>query len=116
MQRTEHGYVIIACDYCRTDWDQVKPMIEGHRGSVLCLHCLKTALADLHPRPGDFFCNLCVRSALPADLPRWTSPATDAHLCRDCAHQAARAFSKDKEVDWTWDANPKSEIRNSKED
>lgn len=100
MQRTEHGYVIISCDYCGTDWDQVRPMIEGHRGSVLCLNCLKLALASMTPPGERYHCNLCIRDGL--DQPRWTSPATGAHACRSCVHQAAGTFSKDPDVDWTW--------------
>lgn len=103
MQRTENGFIIISCDYCGTDWDEVKPMIEGHRGSVLCLNCLKVALTDLQPAAERFFCNLCVREHIPAGTPRWTSPARGTHACESCVKQAAVAFSRDPDVDWTWD-------------
>ncbi len=102
MQRTEHGYIIISCDYCGTDWDEIKPMIEGHRGSVLCLNCLKIALADLRPADEEFFCNLCVREKIAVGTLRWTSLATGVHACQSCIHQAAGTFSKDPDVDWKW--------------
>jgi hypothetical protein len=103
MQRTEDGYIIISCDYCATDWDEVRPMIEGHRGSVLCLNCLKIALSDQHAAESEFFCNLCVREHIPVGTLQWTSPATGAHACQSCLLQAAGTFSKDPDVDWTWD-------------
>lgn len=103
MQRTEQGYIIISCDYCGTDWDEVKPMIEGHRGSVLCLNCLKAALPDLHAAQAPFMCNLCVQEQLPIGTLQWTSPVTDARACQSCLLQAAGTFSKDPDVDWKWD-------------
>lgn len=103
MQRTEHGYIIISCDYCGTDWDEVRPMIEGHRGSVLCLNCLKVALADLQPAAEAFTCNLCQRERIAAGTLQWTSPAQGVHACESCVKQAAGTFSKDPDVDWKWD-------------
>lgn len=102
MQRNENNLVVISCDYCGTDWDEVKPMIEGHRGSVLCLNCLKIALTDLQPADTEFLCNLCQRERLPTGTLRWTSPVTAAHACTNCVHQAAGTFSKDPDVDWKW--------------
>ena len=110
MQRTEAGLIVISCDFCGTDWDEVKPMIEGHHGSILCLDCLKIAIDHLTPAEGEYHCTLCIRDGLPADLPRWfhphptPSPGLNPHaiLCRDCADQAARAFTRDKDTDWKW--------------
>ena len=111
MQRTEDDGVIISCDFCGTDWDQVKPMVEGHKGSVLCLACLATALDHCAVEADAFKCTLCVREPLPADLPRWRHAApdrsalglnVDAVACEECLHQAAWAFSRDKEIDFTW--------------
>ncbi|MBI1335446.1 MAG: hypothetical protein GC164_00615 [Phycisphaera sp.] len=106
MQKREPEGIVIACDFCGTDWDEIKPMIEGHHGSVLCLECLKQALRDLAPSDGEFTCTLCLRTALPAGTPAW-SPTDhnnganpDARACEDCIHQAARAFDKDPDVDW----------------
>ena len=103
MQRTEDGMVVISCDFCSTDWDEVKPMIEGHRGSILCLSCLKMALVDIAAQPEEFSCTLCIREGLPESLPRWQSPLRpEAVACQDCVHQAARTFDRDKDVDWKW--------------
>lgn len=116
MQRTEQGGIIISCDFCGTDWDaydesQQRPMVEGHRGSVICLPCLKQALAEMKPAADPYFCTLCVREKIDPSLPRWfhpapvPSPGLNAHavVCRDCIHQAAGKFSKDQDVPWRWE-------------
>ncbi len=104
MQRTEPEGIVISCDFCGTDWDEVKPMIEGHHGSVLCLECLKRALVEAQAGEGKYRCTLCLRENIPADLPRWTGDRPEATACQDCLYQAARAFSRDRDVDFTWTA------------
>lgn len=109
MQRTEDGYIIISCDFCGTDWDEVRPMIEGHHGSVLCLECLKTLLGTLTPAAEKFQCTMCLRSK-PAGTPQWR-PARppdapppglncDAVICHDCVEQAADTYTRDQDIDW----------------
>lgn len=106
MQRHESGYVIIACDFCGTDWDEVLPMIEGHHGSVLCLECFKSARPALTPSEDKFQCTLCLRD-LPAGTPSWRHPtrpeSANAHaiVCHECVDQAAGAFDKDPDVPWS---------------
>lgn len=110
MQRREQQFVVISCDFCGTDWDEVRPMIEGHHGSVLCLECLKLALDALATREQGFHCSLCLRD-LPGSEPHWRPPPTSATpvppglnpqaiACKDCINQAAGTFSKDPDVDW----------------
>ena len=53
MQREEDGGIVISCDFCGTDWDEVVPMIEGHRGSVICLSCVEKAWAAVSSASGD---------------------------------------------------------------
>ncbi len=110
MQRTEAGFIIISCDFCGVDWDEVIPMIEGHRGSVLCLSCMKTALDHLTTTESPFACCMCLRE-LPGDKPHWR-PQRDpeaallpganllAVVCESCLNQASGTFSKDPDVDW----------------
>jgi len=106
MQRNENNGVVISCDFCGKDWDEVVSMMEGHRGSVLCLTCLKQALDDAKPEGTAFACTLCLRDPIPADIARWVHPApsstanTSAIVCIDCLNQAAGTFSKDPDVDW----------------
>lgn len=105
MQRTEPEGIVISCDFCGSDWDEVKPMIEGHHGSVLCLECLQAALAQIRPGEGSFSCTLCLVEK-GAEVPRWSHPDApssanaDAVLCNDCLNQAAGTFSKDPDVAW----------------
>jgi len=105
MQRQEDGGIVISCDFCGRDWhpyqpDPANPMIEGHRGSVLCLSCVKRALDEIAPAEGEYNCTLCVRENLPATLPRWRGDRPEATLCADCLNQAAGTFSKDPDVAW----------------
>jgi hypothetical protein len=102
MQRTEADGVIISCDFCGTDWDQVLTMIEGHHGSVLCSKCFDVADVELCCQEGQYSCTLCLRENLPQDLPRWSpdprpsSSNQKAIACRDCLTQAARTFQRDR--------------------
>ena len=104
MQRTIDDGIVIACDFCGTEWDQVRPMIEGHRGSILCLDCLRLAESEMAAGPDPFKCTLCLRD-LPQDVPSWRhrqkpqAANPDAALCADCLKQATRAFADDPEVD-----------------
>ena len=106
MQKHESDGVVISCDFCGEDWDEVKPMIEGHHGSVVCLECLKAALERVRPAPGGFRCTLCLREDLPETLFRWSHDPRPAAanpqsiVCADCIQQAARTFHRDKDVDW----------------
>ena len=118
MQRTEDGGIVISCDFCGTDWDEQLPMIEGHRGSVLCLECLKQALDEAEPIDKPFEGTLCL-SRKPAGIKAWQHPAPkpspglnpDAQLCWDCIRLAAKGFHKDPDVDFKWDSSkyPKEE-------
>ena len=109
MQRTEPEGIVISCDFCGSDWDEVKPMIEGHHGSVLCLACMQAALEKIEPGDSSFSCTLCLMDK-DSDVPRWSHPAPSsdpppginphAVLCQDCLNQAAGTFSKDPDVDW----------------
>ena len=102
MQRVEEGLVVISCDFCGTDWDEVKSMIEGHHGSVLCLECLKMAIEEVEEKTGTYDCTLCLITNQPQTLPRWSGPRLEAIACHDCIKQAAGAFDRDDDIDWTW--------------
>ena len=111
MQRNDaDGMVIISCDFCGDDWDEVKPMIEGHHGSVLCLRCVERAISDIAQNDTAFHCTLClqehdadVRCYKPQRKQGESLPPganVDAMLCISCLNQAAGAFSKDPDTDW----------------
>ena len=107
MQREVEGGIIITCDFCGMDWDQEKPMVEGHRGAVMCLDCVKVALSAMADSPDGFTCTLCLSSREPGE-PLWkpTPVATGnpkAVACGSCIDQTAEAFGKDRSVDFTYD-------------
>ena len=103
MQRQCEDGIVIACDFCGTDWDDQLPMIEGHRGSVICLPCLQQAIDATAPAASAFTCTLCLQDLDAADR-RW-QPAgpggsPDAAICQACIEQATRAFDRDPDVDF----------------
>jgi hypothetical protein len=108
MQRIEdNNALIVSCDFCGTDWDGQFAAIEGHRGSIICLECLKLGLNALELPEEEFRCVLCLRDPLPATMRRWhhsNRPRTFA--CENCIHQAAEAFDKDPDIDWNWENKP----------
>jgi len=105
MQRTTDEGVVLACDFCGTDWDMIKPMIEGHKGSILCLDCLSRAIDEAAPAEGEFGCTLCLVDRDPP-MKRWVHPEPadganpDAQLCWDCIQQADRTFGRDADTEW----------------
>lgn len=104
MQRQEPDGVVLACDFCHRDWDGQEAMIEGHHGSILCLECLKIALANRQPPQAPYRCTLCLKEKIPTDKPCWTNPEhPDATVCQDCIYQAAGVFTKSPLTTWEWD-------------
>jgi hypothetical protein len=94
------------CDFCGRPWAEDRPMVEGHRGSIICGRCLTVAYAeavlagtdDAH-RP-DEPCCLCLEAARAE--PHWRSPARDQALaCRRCIKQSAGVLTKDPDSGWT---------------
>ena len=102
----------VLCDFCRREWTEDVPFVEGHRGAVICGHCLALAYSELAGGSKDslvigFSCRMCLeseqdRAALGrADEPGWPSPTDrEAVICRRCAKQAAGVLHKDAEFDW----------------
>jgi hypothetical protein len=104
MQRIEDNALIVSCDFCGTDWDGQFPAIEGHRGAIICLECLKLALGQLAVGEGTYRCILCLREPIPAGVARWHHPNhPQTFACKSCVHQSAEAFDKDADVDWKWE-------------
>ena len=94
------------CDFCARPWAEDRPMVEGHRGAIICGRCLTVAYAEvvLHgvgdARGPDEPCCLCLEPG--RDEPHWRSPAREVALaCRRCLKQAAGVLVKDQESGWT---------------
>ncbi|HEY4329950.1 MAG TPA: hypothetical protein VGN88_09450 [Phycisphaerae bacterium] len=103
MQREDPDGIVILCDFCRRDWDGNEAMIEGHHGSILCLECMKRALQEQAAGQGKYKCTLCLRFNIPPQLPRWSnSEHPEAIVCQECLYQAARAFGRNEDVEFTF--------------
>jgi len=104
MQRTDPEGIVLVCDFCRRDWDGQEPMIEGHHGSIICLECLKQALAQQGTGGEKYTCTLCLRFNIPPKVPNWKNPAhPEAVICQECMYQSARTFSRTEGVDWKFE-------------
>ncbi len=93
----------VLCDFCRREWTDDLPVIEGHQGSIICGFCLATAyrtvmLNKMNTAPEGYKCVMCLENR--SEL-AWQSPAyPEAVACKRCINQAAATLSKDKEIGW----------------
>lgn len=97
------GNEFFKCDFCRTAWRDDLPMVEGHRGSLICGDCLRAAFIALvlneagEPAPSDQVCALCLSSP---EKSVWRSEPGGTPACRRCVNQSARILNKDPEAGW----------------
>jgi hypothetical protein len=89
------------CDFCLKAWDGESPVVEGHRGSLICGECLAVAYralvlgADANA-PAGYSCVLCLETR---DEPGWTG-TSGAAACRRCVKQSAGVLGKSKDYQW----------------
>lgn len=101
---TAQGSDFFKCDFCRAPWADDRPMVEGHRGSLICARCLTVAFDEVvnrkggEPLPEGTTCVLCLSRPEGA---AWRSPALDVWACARCIRQSAGVLAKDKESEWT---------------
>jgi hypothetical protein len=103
----------VLCDFCRRQWTDEVPMIEGHHGSCICGRCMTVAYSDvvLHSRssaPADYTCTMCLEANSDRaaenrpDHIGWQSPMyEDAVICRRCIKLGAGALHKDADSNWS---------------
>lgn len=105
------------CDFCARTWAGDRPMIEGHRGSLVCGKCLAIAFDELWNRaagedlPKDLgpegslpTCAMCLESRAEK---HWHSPARDAAwLCKRCTKQSVVMLERDPESGFTRPSAP----------
>jgi hypothetical protein len=65
----------VLCDYCRREWTEDVPMVEGHQGACICENCLTMAYSEVVSQrsggaPPGFACRMCLELAGPEALPR----------------------------------------------
>lgn len=97
------------CDFCHAHWSEDRPMVEGHRGSLLCGSCLTVAYTQVildhggGKVPEHVNCTVCL---LHRDVEYWSGkprerPADDpAVVCRSCIEQSVRTFERDPASGW----------------
>jgi hypothetical protein len=102
------------CDFCENTWADDRPMVEGHRGSLICAKCLNLAYDLLwnhapvagkkaevpHDQrmPGGLTCRMCLESR---EEPCWHSPVVDeSWICKRCAKQSVVMLERDPEVNY----------------
>jgi hypothetical protein len=90
------------CDFCGRAWDGRSPVVEGHRGGLICGECLAAAyrslaLKDESTATEGYTCVLCLEQRKEAG---WTG-AAGAVVCRRCAKQSAAVLAKSKDYEWS---------------
>ena len=105
------GNLVFICDFCHQPWAVDRPMVEGHRGSIICSNCLSIAYTQVvqqrlgSPVDKDDTCLLCLEHG--RDDPHWRSPMfDDAIACRRCLKQSAGVLHKDPDFEWQKPRDP----------
>jgi hypothetical protein len=94
------------CDFCHQHWTEERPMVEGHRGSLICGPCLSAAFTELVIINGGVIatdprsCALCLMHK--SEEKHWQSDAVEGWplACRWCVEKSALMLEKDPETDW----------------
>jgi len=92
------------CDFCGCEWTEELPMVEGHKGTLICGACLREAyrrvlLAGESSGAEGYACTLCL---LTKTEPAWESPSLPpATACKWCIERSAKLLAKDPETKWT---------------
>jgi hypothetical protein len=97
------GNAFFVCDCCMQHWDEDRPMVEGHQGSLICSQCLTVgygSLVHLH-EGGEHAGNKCVMCIEHRSEPLWQSPLRpEIFVCVRCIRQAAGTLSADPDFGW----------------
>ncbi len=98
------GNEYFKCDFCLEAWAEDRPMVEGHRGSLICSRCLTVAFSTVWIAKAGVtvsetsICALCLEHH---DTPHWDSPLNPGtYACKRCINQSARILQKDPESGW----------------
>lgn len=98
------GPEFFKCDFCASAWAEDRPMVEGHKGSLICGPCLGTAyrllaIDEAGEPGGGWTCTMCLEERRQAG---WRSPAREGSVvCLRCVKQAATQLEKDPECGWS---------------
>jgi hypothetical protein len=103
------GNQYFICDFCASHFDDDRPMVEGHKGALICAPCLTIAYdhvvnKGLGTELAKAFCTLCLEHR---DQPQWQSPTRpQANACLRCIKQAASVLAADPDFNWSKPAPP----------
>lgn len=104
------GNEFFKCDFCRRAWAEDLPMVEGHKGSLICAECLETACREVlvlgagTPHESVSACAMCL---LHREETYWAPAGGEgACVCRWCIDRAATMLEKDPDYNWTRPARP----------
>lgn len=105
------GNLVFKCDFCHSPWDDQRPMVEGHRGALICGNCLSIAYTEIvHLDTGvtparEQACVLCLENG--RDGLHWVSPMDEKVIaCRRCIKQSAGVLHKDDDINWRKPPDP----------
>ncbi len=89
------------CDFCGEEWTDERPMVEGHKGSLICGACLRqgyrlVVVRGLNAAEEGYSCALCL---LTKAEPAWTG-GTGAVACRWCLDKSAAMLERDPDYGW----------------
>lgn len=97
----------ILCDFCHREWTEQRPMVEGHKGSVICGECLAAAYRAIiltragAPEGGGELprCTMCIEQRREAS---WGSAEfPESVICARCTKLGASTLIRDKESGWS---------------
>ncbi|MDX2130879.1 MAG: hypothetical protein SFY69_02355 [Planctomycetota bacterium] len=93
------------CDFCLRSWASDRPMVEGHKGSLICAECLADAhralvlaKAGVAPSRGET-CVLCLTE--PEKCWRSTRIEGGPLACLTCVKRSGAILEKDPDSGWT---------------
>jgi len=101
---SKDGNDYFKCDFCCRAWAEELPMVEGHRGSLICAECLTAGYVAVHS-PGakvmgdQGSCALCLQYK---STPAFESPTVPGcWACQECLVRSAILLERDNEVSWS---------------
>jgi hypothetical protein len=105
------------CDFCGSTWREDRPMVEGHKGCLICARCLEAAYRRVVIEnagvtvPEHVACALCLLNksgdywqssarVSVADGTVMIEPEPGACACRWCVERSAGLLEKEPDARW----------------
>ncbi|MEA5556266.1 hypothetical protein [Nodularia spumigena] len=92
----------VLCDFCQSEWHDDLPLVEGHRGSIICGVCLKAACLKLDADALVVSARSCTMCTEYRDDPAWEGTLVpESVICARCINLGAKTLQRDKDYTWT---------------